>query len=357
MQYSGGKALALDCDSLFVIRVDSELFASALRTFQLSRGIMSGTLLFVDCSGYKSLPSIEALRIISGDHPLESVTSASAAMQVLKHKPDIAIMIANSPDFELYSQFRMSNPSGHAVLVTELPMKDYSALLQCREEQLLDHVVANKGREGWSIHQLRVTINKIFSRDVFGIQKYLSPNTIIHRELVRGSAEREELNSKVMRFTEACHLGQHAARMAFGITEELLMNTVYDAPAAAGIARFKNVEQTQAIVLEPEEYGELSYACDGQILAISTADPFGALRKETLLTYLKKVLKRDEADGLIDEKRGGAGLGLFKILYSSHGIVCNVDPGKRTEIMALIDVNDQLRDFASMARSIHYFRT
>jgi hypothetical protein len=318
---------------------------------------MNGSLLFVDCSGYKSLPSIEALRLISGGQNMESVTNINAALEVLQNKSSIDILVSNIPDLKLFKGFRQTNPQGQIVFVTELPMKEYSAVLQNTEEKLLDHVIANKGREGWTIHQLRITILKILSRDIFGIDKYLAPYAIIHRAPVRGSAEREELNSNVMRFVEACHLGQHAARMAFGITEELLMNTIYDAPAAAGIARFKNVEQTQTIVLEPSEYGELSFGCDGQILAIATADPFGALRKDTLLSYLKKVLKRDETEGLIDEKKGGAGLGLFKILYSSHGIVCNVKPGSRTEILALIDVNDQLRDFASMARSIHYFHT
>lgn len=316
---------------------------------------MSAALLFVDCSGYKSLPPIEALRVIAGNSQVESVTSLKAATRVLEHHPRVDIMVSNSPDFGLFQRFRQHNPSGHIILVTELPMKDYSQLLQNQEEKLIDHIVANKGPHTWTSQQLRVSIRKLITGDIFGIEKYLAPHTIVHRELVRGSAEREELNMKVMRFAEACHLGQHAARMAFGITEELLMNTVYDAPAAGGVQRFQNVEQTHAIVLEPSEFGELTFACDGQILAISSSDPFGALKKHTLLNYLKKVLKREDSVGLIDEKRGGAGLGLFKILYSSHGIVCNVSQGQRTEIMALIDLDDQLRDFASMTRSIHYF--
>lgn len=316
---------------------------------------MQAALLFVDCSGYKSLPPIEALRVIAGSGQVESVTSARAAGKVLEHHPRVDILVSNSPDYGLFQAFRTHNPQGHVILVTELPMKDYSLLLQNREEALLDHIVANKGPSSWTSQQLRITIRKLVTQDIFGIEKYLAPHTIVHRELVRGSAEREELNMKVMRFAEACHLGQHAARMAFGITEELLMNTVYDAPAAGGVARFQNVEQTHTIMLEPSEFGELSFACDGQILAIGSSDPFGALKKSTLLNYLKKVLKREDSVGLIDEKRGGAGLGLFKILYSSHGIVCNVSKGHRTEIMALIDLNDQLRDFAAMARSIHYF--
>ncbi len=316
---------------------------------------MSASLLYVDCSGYKSLPAIEALRLITPTTPMESVTQIEAGIAIVKNQKNLLALVSNTPDFELFSLMRKQHPLAQIILVTELPMKEYSLLLNGQEEQLVDHIIANKSREGWTVHQLRVSLHKMMTKDIFGIEKYLAPHTVIYREPVRNSAEREELNTKVMRFCEACHLGQHASRMAFGITEELLMNTLYDAPVAAGIERFKSVVQTNQIVLQPEEYGELSYACDGQTLAISSSDPFGMLRKSTLLTYLKKVLRRDESEGLIDDKRGGAGLGLFKILYSSHGLVCNVEVGKRTEIMALIDVNDQLRDFSSMSRSIHYF--
>jgi hypothetical protein len=315
------------------------------------------SIVFIDCNGYKPLPSGETLRLISGERHVQSVTDLSSALAVLDNNPNIKILVANIPNVELFSKFRALHPDGISILVTAMPMKEYSAELGGNEECLVDHIIANKGREGWTTHELRITLNKIYSDQIFGIDKYLAPNTIIHREVVKSSAEREVLNSRVLAFAEACHLGQHTSRMAFGITEELLMNTIYDAPAAAGIPRFQNVDQTTVVELEPQEYGELTYGCDGQILAISCSDPFGALRKDKVFQYLKKVLKRNASEGLIDTKRGGAGLGLFKILYSSHGLVCNVGDGHKTEIMALIDINDQLRDFSSMARSIHFFST
>ncbi|MBC7530415.1 MAG: hypothetical protein H7318_02490 [Oligoflexus sp.] len=316
---------------------------------------MTATALFADSGGYKPLPTIEALRVVASGHQLESVTDSRAAVLILKQRSEIDLLVSNAPDFELFTQFRALHPKGESILVTDLAMKNYSALLQGQEANLIDHIIVNKGRENWTVNQLRVTLAKIRTKDIFGIDKYLAPHTPIHKEVIRSSAEREGLNLKVQRFAEACHLGQHISRVAFGITEELLMNAIYDAPAAAGIARFQNIDQMNSIVLQPEEYGELSYACDGQILAISSSDPFGTLKKTTLLTYLKKVLRREDGEGLIDDKKSGAGLGLFKILYSSHGIVCNVSLGKRTEIMALIDINDPLRDFATLARSIHYF--
>ncbi len=316
---------------------------------------MKATALFADSGGYKPLPTIEALRVVTQGLELESVTDSRAALLIVNQRPEIDLLVSNAPDFELFSQFRARHPKGETILVTDLAMRTYSGQLQGQEADLIDHVIVNKGRENWTVNQLRVTLHKIRTKDIFGIDKYLAMHTPIHKEVIRSSLERENLNLKVQRFAEACHLGQHISRVAFGITEELLMNTIYDAPAAAGIARFQNIDQLNSIVLQPEEYGELSYACDGQLLAISCADPFGALRKQTLLTYMKKVLRREDGDGLIDDKKGGAGLGLFKILYSSHGLVCNVEKGRRTEIMALIDINDPLRDFSSLARSIQYF--
>ena len=71
----------------------------------------------------------------------------------------------------------------------------------------------------------------------------------------------------------------------------------------------------------------------------------------------KKSCCRSDSANLIDTKKGGAGLGLFKILYSSHALICNVDPGRKTEVIALIDIQHQVRDFSKMARSVHYFAT
>ena len=160
-----------------------------------------------------------------------------------------------------------------------------------------------------------------------------------------------------MTFAEDNRLGQYTSKLVFGITEELLMNAIYDAPVAGGKLHYAELPRTSPIVLQPDEYGKLTFGCDGSVFAISVADPFGALKREKLFQYLKKVLRRSDSANLIDTKKGGAGLGLFKILYSSHALICNVDPGRKTEVIALIDIQHQVRDFSKMARSVHYFAT
>lgn len=316
---------------------------------------MAHTVLFIDLQGYKALPAGESLRFMVGDASIEAVSDLASAERVIRAVKHLHSIVINGPEYDFLKQVQALHPEAHVVLVTDQPMKDYSAALKEEEDKLVGHVVANRQRDGATLDELRVTLVKRLRQDLFGIEKYLASNTPIHRYPVTGTRDRDPLNARIQQFVEECHLGQHMGKIAFGIAEELLMNTIYDAPVAAGLQSFTERDRHEEWHLGPAEQGEFSYGCDGRILAIATSDPFGALSREKLLQYTRKILMRRDSPNLIDAKKGGAGLGFFKILYSSHALVCNVAPGKRTEIMALIDVTEPLRDFAKMTRSIHYF--
>ncbi len=319
---------------------------------------MAQNIIYLDASTDKALPNVTALQVASGDAVAQIVTDAQAAAAAIQALPigNLAVFLANQADPELFRSVRQRHPDATTILVTSQPMHIYSPALAGQDHQLLDHVIANRNNANWLAHELRVTIQKILTRDIFGLEKYLLPGTYQHHVEVKGSQERENLNTETLRFAEQNQLGQSIAKMIFGITEEMLMNAIYDAPVAAGIERFKGMSRNSVITLEPEERPTLSYACDGDTFAISVRDPFGALRQDKFLDYLKKVLRRDDSNKLIDTKAGGAGLGLFKIFYCCHALICNVEAGECTEVIALIDNHDQLRDFARMPRSIHYFR-
>lgn len=318
---------------------------------------MAHTVLFIDLQGYKALPAGESLRMMAGDASFEAVTDLASAERVIRAVKQLHSIVINGPEYELIKLTRTLHPQAYIMLVTDLPMKDYSAALKEEQETetLVDHVLANRQREGATLDELRITLAKRLRHDLFGIEKYLTSNTPVHRFPVTGSRDRDPLNARVQQFVEQCNLGQHMGKIAFGIAEELLMNTIYDAPMAAGLKSFIERDRHEEWHLGPNEQGELSFACDGRILAIATSDPFGALTREKLLQYTRKILMSRDNPNLIDSKKGGAGLGFFKILYSSHALVCNVEKGRRTETMALIDVAEPLRDFAKMTRSIHYF--
>lgn len=316
---------------------------------------MSQLVLYVDIPGKKPLPEASVLRVAGTGSEIISVTDPKSAMAVIKTTSPLSILVCNSPDPEIYSLARQVQPKMRTVLVTENTMEQYSRLLGGAEDTLIDHVVANRIPGSWTINELRVTVQKILRKDIFGIDKYLAPATPIKELIVKGSSDREAFNTMVMNFAEENRLGQYMAKLVFGITEELLMNAIYDAPVAGGRHHYGELPRTTSVELRPNEYSTLYFGCDGSVFGISVADPFGALTRPKLFQYLKKVLRRTDSSNLIDTKKGGAGLGLFKILYSSHSLICNVTPGQRTEVMALIDIQHQVRDFSKMARSVHYF--
>lgn len=316
---------------------------------------MTKRVLYVDSAGAMQLPDATALRVAANDAEIISVTDPIAAIAAIETTDNLDIVVANVPDFELFSRVRVKQPRALSVLVSDNTMEQYSRELNGKEDTLLDNFIANRTPSDWTINELRVTIQKILRQDFFGLEKYLAPGTPITKLSVRGSTDRDDYNAVVMKYAEENRLGQYMAKLVFGITEELLMNAIYDAPVAGGRHHYGDLPRTTVVELKPDEYSELRFGCDSHVFGISVQDPFGALTRPKLFQYLKKVLRRTDSTNLIDTKKGGAGLGLFKILYSSHSLVCNVELEKRTEVMALIDLKHQVRDFSKMARSVHYF--
>lgn len=321
---------------------------------------MKKTLVLLDEPGAPSMrPYIDPLAASTSSHDLVAgarvVTSGDLAQRELA-SAKASILVTNTPSYDLLSRVRADHPSCTIVLVTELPMAEYSEALQQREGSLVDHILAARPTAASTTSsELRATLTKIKSRNPFGIELYLAPNTAVERRALCSSEDRPEANRSVRTYAESRGLGSHAGKLGFGIAEEMLMNALYDAPVASGIPEYADLVNTEPSTLRDEHACTLAFASDGAVFAISVEDPFGALRRERLLTYLQKVLRRNEEGGIIDTKRGGAGLGLFKILYTSHALVCNVEEGIRTEVIALIHLGVPIRDFSRMPRSISYF--
>ncbi len=142
--------------------------------------------------------------------------------------------------------------------------------------------------------------------------------------------------------------------LAHSVAEELISNAVYNAPAdELGQAKYAARSRTEAVQLLPGEYVELSFATDGQLLAICVADSFGRLETLTVRQYLRKCFM--QGDNQIDNKQGGAGLGLYYIFQSLNHFIINVSPGKRTELIGLMDISGTFKDFAKQAKSLHLF--
>ena len=298
-----------------------------------------------------SLPSFKDLDLKETD--CEKVCDFETAKKIITEDDSIRIFVTDTPSWELLHLAKQHHDI-LTILVTSLPILQYSTLLKGEEDVLLNHVIASYISSEWTTQFLKITINKIVNNDIFGLEKYLNEDAIINKTVVKGSMDRLKHNEEIAQFASNCHLGSYISKLIIGISEELLMNAIYDAPIKDGTPLYNHLPRTTEITLQPYEYPTLSYGYDGIFFGVSILDPFGTISKQVFFEHIKKSINRS-SESLLSDKIGGAGLGILKILHSCHCLICNVETTKQSEFIALINTKSLPRDLSKATRSVHFF--
>lgn len=179
--------------------------------------------------------------------------------------------------------------------------------------------------------ELTITAHKLIHRDLFGAEKYLLWGTALHAHTLTKASERAHLVAELADAVRARGQSARVASMAMLVADELLSNAVHNAPVDASGTHFrKDAPRDVELDLDGQHAVTLRWGCDARYLAIEVNDQFGTLDRETILRSLAKSDVR--------ESGAGAGMGISLSYRSSDHLVFNLSPGKRTEIIALIDV-------------------
>ena len=147
---------------------------------------------------------------------------------------------------------------------------------------------------------------------------------------------RETRFERMHQFFTKHGLSDRAVAAIADVSEELVMNALYDAPVEAGY--FKTaVPRTEDVEL-PNDYAcEISYGIEDGNVFVGLRDPFGAFTRGRLL----EVLNRCNSSSVeLDESRGGAGLGLWRIFSTATTIAITVIPGRLTEFVIRMTVQN-----------------
>ena len=132
------------------------------------------------------------------------------------------------------------------------------------------------------------------------------------------------------------------------------MNAIWDAPVdKEGNHKYAELTRKTSIELLEHEKPILRYGADDRLVGVSVTDPFGGLEREHAFKYLIKCFAKRE--GQIDTKKGGAGLGLYTAFLSVSTFIINVEAGKCTEVIGLLDTALTRRKLSGRSRSYHYF--
>lgn len=193
---------------------------------------------------------------------------------------------------------------------------------------------------------------KALRGDVFGLQKYFPWGVTTFTMLVKSYEDKTKAIDIMMSYAQMAGVRGPVRDRVQLVADELMMNALYHAPTdEAGNELYLGKSQKELAQLTDVSPIEVQYGCSGRYFGISVRDGFGSLTRIKALDYLKRV-GTDEAR--IEEKKGGAGLGLISVLQSVSKLIFNLDPGYSTEAIALFDMELQTKGMTG-ARSLHLF--
>jgi CheY-like chemotaxis protein len=242
-------------------------------------------------------------------------------------------------------------PRTKLVLHTTAQTEDYLPLMA--ERRFLRNLIA-KNDEPLEPEELIITAEKLLRKDLFGLQKYLLWGVEPYCVKIKDSRLKQDYINEVAIYAQSLGCNERTIELIETIVDEVVTNAIYNAPRAEdGTAKYAKMSRRDHVVLDDDEVAELQFACDGDYIAIAQIDPFGSLTQDTVVSYLNRCLARGPDQ--FSEASGGAGIGLFRVFQSLSKFIVNIDPGKKTEVIALIDLRLSMKRFRQAAKSFHIF--
>jgi CRP-like cAMP-binding protein len=223
------------------------------------------------------------------------------------------------------------------VILVNLDMGFYLQTLK-RFPQVNYFVSRDLENKTFTIKNVSTTVSKILNKDLFGMEKYLSWGSKFEVQFARYSDKRLEMIEKMKEHFKSFGVRSSMLDRVHTVTEELLMNAIYDAPSDGhGKSIFNHLPRTEKVELTPEQQAVLKYGTDGFFIAVSVSDPFGGLTKEIVMKYLESVYSGQA--GSLNKEKGGAGRGIHMIIENSDLTIYNVQKGIKTEIICLFNLD------------------
>ncbi|MEO6774489.1 MAG: PEGA domain-containing protein [Kofleriaceae bacterium] len=228
----------------------------------------------------------------------------------------------------------LSRLSGDARVICILPRSNLAAVVDTM--QASERVAALLTTENFDSRELSALATRVLSGDIFGLEKLVHWDTLVHSQLVGDYQEKSLCISQISEFAELMGVRRKYRESVEQCVDEMLMNALYDAPVDDnGQPLFSEIPTKTRISLRVEQKAVVQYACDGKRFVVSVRDAFGTLERGTVLRYLHKCL---HAEQQIDRKVGGAGLGLYLMVNSASSVLFNVLPGVATEVVCVFDL-------------------
>ena len=213
------------------------------------------------------------------------------------------------------------------------------------------HLVGSNGCD--AIGELKTIITKMQATDVFGLNFYFGSQTRIDRDWIDDA---DKIKPKIDVLLSHLDLNETFASAHEFLTltfNELVTNAIYNAPVDQfGQARYEQTDRRVKVKLEPHEKVEMAVCENQACIGILVQDQFGRLSREKIVRHLVKCVNNTS---FIDDKKGGAGAGIYLAFHTASQLVVNIDPGRRLEVICIVEKNKRYKDYRARVTSFNYF--
>jgi hypothetical protein len=279
---------------------------------------------------------------------VEEPAQATAALETAD------VLCADTFDGDYVAEQVRARPKLHGILWTAEPLR--RSLRYLVETKSIDHVLARKDFESapraWEIVMCARRLTQPGSGPP-PISAYLDWGFQAIELEVGGTADRDTAVAAIQDFIAKLGVPKRISEMFGELGHELLMNAVYDAPADATGRPMYASDRKADVRLADNERPTVRLATDGSKLVLQVRDPFGRLERRHVFDGLARGL----AGGEMDTTHGGAGLGMMVCHNSSTAMFFDVAKGKHTEVTALFELDMNLRELRTQAKSLHFWST
>ncbi|MDY0001979.1 MAG: hypothetical protein RBU30_11835 [Polyangia bacterium] len=261
-----------------------------------------------------------------------------------------AVLCADAVDIATVSDVLQSHPMLRGLVWTA--SKTDPLLGEAEHTERLDFLLGRDGKDAapreWELLYL---VRRLLGGESPGLGALLAWGYTGFKELVHNPTQRDACVEGVVRFCQKLNMPGRVQEMFAELSHELLMNAMYDAPVdSSGRPKYSQDRKAQ-ITLEPEEAATIRCASDGMRMVISVSDPFGRLPRRAVFGGMARGLRGGE----MDQRNGGAGLGMMYIYRASAIAIFEVMPGVRTQVTSVYEIDTNQREFRNLPRSVHFF--
>lgn len=241
------------------------------------------------------------------------------ALELLNRQPvELVLTDVNMPGitgFELIDQINRDHPGVKSAAITGWSIEDcIDYAIRYGVGNIITKTVP------FDLKGLDTAVEKLITEDIFGLEKYLEPETPLAEVTFNTTAAVHGARDAVLAGLRAHQLEDETRMLLQLVLDEAISNAAYHS---------EGFEKGTVQILKQRV--EIRFGSDSEKMGVSIVDSAGQLTKETILTRLDACLHVQESELF---REGGRGIFLMRSFVDR--LIINIKRGVRTEIILLM---------------------